>query len=244
MTSEGSSTIKIVSKFLDSDHVKMEDLKNIKDVLKLPIYSCKYLNKKEAKILEDLLEIVDIEDASQLNKDDPFGNMIELMKTGDSIKESLMKEKMRKKITELREKYPELETKLKKTITISSLIKDIQDEDKKLDKKTQKVIVVGLDNAGKTAILKKFGGKLGIGEIASLKPTKGVQREIIEGENLDLLIWDFGGQEQYRDKYLTNPDKYFLEVDLLLYVIDVQETDKFEESLDYFNKILNILITL
>ena len=113
-------------------------------------------------------------------------------------------------------------------------------------KKAQKVVVIGLDNAGKTAILTKFGGRLGITDLANLKPTKGVDRHYIESEksDLDLYIWDMGGQLEYRNKYLENPEQYFLEIDLLIYVIDVQDEDRFPESFEYFEEVLKILALL
>jgi len=143
----------------------------------------------------------------------------------------------------LKEKYPELEDSLKKAIVISSIITRVVDEDDSFEKAAQKVIVVGLDNAGKTAILTRFGGRLGINDLANLKPTKGVDRRYVKTEDsdLDLYIWDLGGQAQYRSKYLKNPEQYFLQVDLLIYVIDVQDSIRFIESFEYFEQILKIL---
>ncbi|MBD3194191.1 MAG: hypothetical protein GF317_03995 [Candidatus Lokiarchaeota archaeon] len=67
---------------------------------------------------------------------------------------------------------------------------------------------------------------------------------ILQGSNLDLLIWDFGGQERYRDKYLQDPEKYFLQIDLLMYVIDVQDSERFDDTFEYFDKIIEIIDTL
>jgi len=60
-------------------------------------------------------------------------------------------------------------------------------------RKDQKIIVVGLNNAGKTAILTQFGGRLGIKDLALLKPTRGVNRQEIKTKELNLHLWDFGG---------------------------------------------------
>lgn len=54
-------------------------------------------------------------------------------------------------------------------------------------------------------------------------------------------MWDFGGQEEYRDKYLITPEKFFFGIDLIIYVIDIQDTQRYEESLDYFKKIVDII---
>ncbi|MFX1354735.1 MAG: ADP-ribosylation factor-like protein, partial [Promethearchaeota archaeon] len=142
--------------------------------------------------------------------------------------------------------YPELEKKLKKAITISSIVVNVKDQEEVFEKKAQKIMIIGLDNAGKTAILTKYGGRLGIDELANLKPTKGVHRQFIKTEEseLDVFIWDMGGQKQYRNKYMKHPELYFLQIDLLIYVIDIQDSERFAESFEYFEEILQILTTL
>jgi len=251
--SELSSVIRVFSKFLDpkvvenltfSKRGKIKKLQTINDILALPIYSYKFLDEKEAKILEEVLDIFDIEGAAQLNKDDPFAKLIDLESTEDPIIATEMREKLKEQIEVLKEKFPNLVENLKKTITISSLIQQIKDESFELEKKEQKVVVVGLDNAGKTAILSKFGGKLGIGELAKLKPTKGVERKRIVSSELELYVWDMGGQAEYRERYLENPEQYFLQIDLLLYVLDIQDWERYEESIQYFKEILKIIKTL
>lgn len=148
------------------------------------------------------------------------------------------------KIEIYKRKYENLETHLKKAITLSSLITEVQGDNKVLDKQTQKIIVVGLDNAGKTAIISKVGLEKGIEKLSNLEPTKGVNRQTLNRPNLDLFIWDFGGQKSYRDKYLKDPEKYFLQTDLLIYVIDVQDPQRFDDSFDYFQQILDFLVML
>jgi small GTP-binding protein len=251
--SEISNVIKVFERFLDetilekmrfSRKGKVTKLQTIDDILALPISSYKFLSEKEAKILEDIFDVYDISEASKLNKEDPFKTLIELDSTGDPIEAAEMREKLKEQLEVLKKKFPDFETNLKKTITISSLILDIKQKEIEVGKEEQKVVVIGLDNAGKTAILTKFGGKLGIKDLSNLKPTKGVDRQIIKGENLDLIVWDMGGQEQYRENYLETPEKYFIEIDLLLYVIDIQDQFRFDESIQYFNEILDIIITL
>jgi GTPase SAR1 family protein len=132
---------------------------------------------------------------------------------------------------------------LKKVITISSIVSALKEETDSFEPDAQKVVVVGLDNAGKSAILSQFGGRLGINDLKALQPTKGVERKHlkVEGSEIDLFLWDLGGQVQYRNKYIQNPEKYFLKTDLLIYVIDVQDPDRFPESFEYFEEILEIL---
>ena len=158
-----------------------------------------------------------------------------------------LQEEFNNKVATIKAENPELVKALDKAIIISSIITNLTDADEIVTgKSAQKIIVIGLDNAGKTAILNKFGGRLGISDLANLKPTKGVDRRHIETENsdLDLFIWDFGGQAQYRSKYLKNPEQYFLQVDLLIYVIDLQDSERFPESFEYFEQILKTLTIL
>ncbi len=238
-----SRVINTISKFLDQNTVKISKLKTIEDVLKLPIYSYKFLDKNTAKVLKELLDINDIESASKLDREYPFDSLKEIENTTDPIKAAELQEELQAKIEELREKYPDIEKSLKKAITVSSIINSFQEEQDNLKGESQKVLVIGLDNAGKTAILTQFGGRLGIGELASLQPTKGVDRKHIKTKDsdVDLFIWDLGGQYQYRNKYLKNPESYFLETDLLIYVIDVQDPDRYPESFEYFEDVLEIL---
>ncbi len=122
------------------------------------------------------------------------------------------------------------------------MIKRSWSKRKTYTKKTDtKVICVGLDNAGKTAILSGLGGKLGITELGKLKPTKRIERKRISTSSLDLFIWDFGGQEEYRKDYLAKPEAYFVGTDLLIYVLDMQDPERYNESFEYLIEILEVI---
>ncbi len=249
-SSDPPKMFKIFSKFLTDEFAEnllkaakstSKQPATIQEILKLPIYAYKFLPIEEAKIIEELLDVFDIEGASKLNKTNPFDTLFNLESTEDPITATDTREKMKKQVELLKLKFPDLENHLKRAITLSALVTEGKEEVEKIE---QKVIVVGLDNAGKTAILSKFGGSLGIGDLAALKPTKGIERKKIETSALDLIVWDFGGQDEYREKYMKTPERYFLEIDLLIYVIDVQDQDRFEESIEYFTNIIDILETL
>ena len=244
MISEGLSIIKIFSKFLDPKVSNIKKLKKIEDILELPIYAYNFLNDEDVKILQEVFEVYNIKDVSKLNKEELFGSLFDLEKSDESQKNSAIRKDLNVKIEELKEKFPSLEDKLKKVITISSIVISAKDESEFLEKKEQKVAVVGLDNAGKTAILTKLGGRLGINDLALIKPTKGVERRHIKTDVLDLYIWDFGGQISFRERYLENPEKYFLQLDLLMFVVDIQDSERFEDFFDYFEKILDLIIAL
>jgi small GTP-binding protein len=103
-----------------------------------------------------------------------------------------------------------------------------------LDKQIIKVIFIGLDDSGKTSILNTLEGKFA----QNIRPTIRFERTDFNILGLPIKIWDVGGQEQYR-KDIKIRD--FLEgTDLLFYVIDIQNQERFAESVEYFLDIITI----
>ncbi len=112
-------------------------------------------------------------------------------------------------------------------------------------KRQLKILLTGLDKAGKTSFM--LGIKRKYSEIIKSMPTRGVERteeNIFEEQNSQISIWDLGGQEKYRERYLEQSDVYLYNIDLMFYFIDIQDVDRIEEALTLFNKVLNILIEL
>ncbi len=104
----------------------------------------------------------------------------------------------------------------------------------------KKILMIGLDNGGKTSILAVLQDKFSI--IKSLLPTRGVKREKLDFFGYPILSWDLGGQVQYREKlYFNRPELFFTEADLVLYVIDTQDSDRFAETANYFRQVLKVL---
>ena len=246
MSVDISKIIEVFSKFLDPKLAKEGKLKTVDEIKNLPLNSFKFISKEDGKLLKEVLDVSTIKQTSKLDRENPFGKLKKIKSTKDSSKDAIQQTELEDKAAVIQTENPELVKALNKAIIISSIIANLTDGDDLVRKSAQKIIVIGLDNAGKTAILNKFGGRLGITDMANLKPTKGVERRYIETEtsNLDLYIWDFGGQAQYRSKYLKNPEQYFLQVDLLIYVIDLQDSERFPESFEYFEQILKTLTIL
>ena len=102
-----------------------------------------------------------------------------------------------------------------------------------------KVVISGLDNAGKTSILTALDKKYDFQkDIVQLKPTIRVEYHKMNFLRNNTIFWDMGGQDQYREIYINYQDVYFDATDLLIYVIDIQDTERFENSLEYLNEIL------
>jgi len=76
-----------------------------------------------------------------------------------------------------------------------------------------------------------------------LKPTVDteISSQIISLLGLEIFHWDFGGQEQYRQQYIEKSSKYFISVNLTIFVIDIQDEKRYNEALHYLEKILNII---
>lgn len=111
----------------------------------------------------------------------------------------------------------------------------------------QKTLFVGLDNGGKTTIIYTLNKHLSLR--AAVRPTLGINRN--EQTNLKLLgmtlsQWDLGGQKKYRERYISSQEKYviFADTALMLYVIDAQDVDRFDEAVEYLQQVLNIFIEL
>ncbi len=109
--------------------------------------------------------------------------------------------------------------------------------------KNIKVIISGLDNAGKTSILTALDKKFDFQkDIIELKPTIRIEYHKTVFLGNTCYFWDMGGQKKYREIYKKKEDLYFSETDLLIYVIDIQDKERFEESLNYLNSILAFFI--
>jgi len=107
-----------------------------------------------------------------------------------------------------------------------------------------KIIVSGLDNAGKTSILTALDKKYNFQqEIMELKPTIRVEYHQTEFLGNHCFFWDMGGQEQYRKIYQKRQDVYFDGTDLLVYVIDIQDKERFDTSLEYLDVILQFFMS-
>ena len=75
-----------------------------------------------------------------------------------------------------------------------------------------RILMLGLDNAGKTTVVKKFNGE----DIDLISPTLGFNIKTLEYRGFKLNIWDVGGQTSLRS-YWRN---YFEQTDGLIWVVD------------------------
>ncbi|MHA1732229.1 MAG: ADP-ribosylation factor-like protein [Promethearchaeota archaeon] len=107
----------------------------------------------------------------------------------------------------------------------------------------KKFALLGLDNAGKTSILTAFRRKYHYEDsVRELTPTISVSYSKYRFLNHEISLWDYGGQIKYREKYMVFAEYYLADIDLLFYVIDVQDPERFDESLDYLTNLFEYLM--
>lgn len=85
-----------------------------------------------------------------------------------------------------------------------------------------RLLVLGLDAAGKTTILKKLSDE----DVNTIMPTQGFNIKTLMHESFKLNVWDIGGQKSIRP-YWRN---YFDNTDALIYVIDSADKGRLEET--------------
>jgi len=107
-----------------------------------------------------------------------------------------------------------------------------------LEGKNNKILILGLDNSGKTTILLSLKEDTNLLSYLSLKPTRGVSIEKFEEKDFNINVWDFGGQKEYRSDYITNFNKYVKGVDEIIYVIDIQDYNRYDQALKFLEEVI------
>ncbi|KAA8495757.1 ADP-ribosylation factor 1 [Porphyridium purpureum] len=97
-------------------------------------------------------------------------------------------------------------------------------------KKDMRILMVGLDAAGKTTILYK----LKLGEIVTTIPTIGFNVETVEYKNISFTVWDVGGQDKIRPLWRH----YFQNTQGIIFVVDSNDRDRFVEAREELHKML------
>ena len=88
----------------------------------------------------------------------------------------------------------------------------------------------GLDNAGKTTIIKRLNGE----DINSVAPTLGFKISTFSYDPYTLNIWDVGGQKSLRS-YWKN---YFESTDGLVWVVDCADSQKLDTCCNELHELL------
>ena len=109
------------------------------------------------------------------------------------------------------------------------LAKRKNSEQKKLTREVR-MCVLGLDNAGKTTILKSIANE----EIQQVMPTQGFNVKTLNVGNFKFNVWDLGGQKAIRQHWKNYYDK----LDCLIYVIDSSDRIRMNECAEELQALL------
>lgn len=113
-----------------------------------------------------------------------------------------------------------------------------------LNKPKMKVVVTGLDFAGKTSLINRLIHDYNYNDMNNIEPTIGTNIEEYQSKWLNLILWDLGGQKDNINEYLESPEKFFVQLDVLIFVIDVQDDIRYSEAVRYLNDLIEIFTFL
>uniref|UniRef100_A0A8C1W2U7 ADP-ribosylation factor-related protein 1 n=1 Tax=Cyprinus carpio TaxID=7962 RepID=A0A8C1W2U7_CYPCA len=101
------------------------------------------------------------------------------------------------------------------------------------------VLILGLDNAGKTTFLEqtktKFSKNYKGMNLSKITTTVGLNIGTIDVGKARLMFWDLGGQEELQSLW----DKYYAESHGVIYVIDSTDEERLGESKNAFEKMIS-----
>merc|ERR1712205_271276 len=98
-------------------------------------------------------------------------------------------------------------------------------------KKEMRILMVGLDAAGKTTILYK----LKLGEVVTTIPTIGFNVETVEYKNINFTVWDIGGQDKIRKLWRY----YYHGSNGAIFIIDSSDRDRIEDAREELFRMIN-----
>ncbi|KAK9318232.1 ADP-ribosylation factor family-domain-containing protein [Lipomyces starkeyi] len=94
-----------------------------------------------------------------------------------------------------------------------------------------RILILGLDGAGKTTILYR----LQIGEVITTVPTIGFNVETLTYKNLKFNVWDLGGQTSIRPYWRC----YYANTAAVIFVVDATDRDRINTCRDELKEMLN-----
>lgn len=89
----------------------------------------------------------------------------------------------------------------------------------------KRILMVGLDAAGKTTLLYK----LKLGNVISTTPTIGFNVETVSYKNIEFTVWDVGGQGKIRPLW----KHYYQNTHAVIFVIDSNDPDRIDDTLGH-----------
>jgi ADP-ribosylation factor-like protein 2 len=106
-----------------------------------------------------------------------------------------------------------------------TILKKVKQKEKEL-----RILILGLDNAGKTTVMKRVTGE----DVNEIAPTVGFNIKSLDYNGYTLNLWDVGGQKSIRT-YWRN---YFEETDGIIWVVDSVDVWRLEECKNQLRDLL------
>lgn len=97
--------------------------------------------------------------------------------------------------------------------------------------KEVRILILGLDGAGKTTILYRFQ----IGEVVTTIPTVGFNVETVSYKNIKFQVWDLGGQTSIRPYWRC----YYANTDAIIYVVDSVDKERIVNAKEELSAMLD-----
>jgi len=95
-----------------------------------------------------------------------------------------------------------------------------------------KIVILGLNNAGKTTILYR----LHLGHVITTQPTIGSNVEEVTHNNINFQVWDLGGQDSLRALWGT----YLCQTEAVIFVVDSNDQENLVVAkMELFNVLLH-----
>jgi len=100
----------------------------------------------------------------------------------------------------------------------------------KKDSEEFRILMLGLDNSGKTTALKKLAGE----DVSHITPTQGFNIKSVQHSGFKLNVWDIGGQKHIRP-YWKN---YYANTDAIVYMVDSADIARVDEAAEELTELM------
>ncbi|MEX2683983.1 MAG: ADP-ribosylation factor-like protein [Candidatus Sigynarchaeota archaeon] len=189
-------------------------IKDLKNVLQLKVDTLKDFDEKVVAFLSEI-KVEKIKDLIEFKSEDLEKRLIDRKFSREIVDYIIVSGKILKKIVEMK-------TKEKEEIPT-------------------KIAIMGMQNAGKTSLINFLLAQSPDEKYKETEPTVSVDHKNMKLGDHQLAIWDFGGQKSFRDEYLKNPDEFFVNTGLLIFVVDSQDDTFYADAIEYLHSILDIM---
>jgi ADP-ribosylation factor protein 1 len=102
------------------------------------------------------------------------------------------------------------------------------------DKKAR-ILIVGLDNAGKTTIFSRLRLDRNTRAIIDTSPTIGFNVETLQYKQVTFTMWDVGGQQKIRPLW----KQFYKDADAVIFVVDSNDRARLTEASEELEKMMS-----